>query len=101
MILICILIVMLLWYLYQVKYTVKEGAKFEPYDDNGNPMALAQQNAANIQILYDKILKIDELSKKIDDIENDVNDNTESINSFAEAQQGVADQLQDTQSQFT
>lgn len=99
-----ILSILLLWIfllLYNAPFTVREGATFEPYDDNGNPMALAQQNAANIQILYDKILKIDELSKKIDTMEDDVNKNTESINSFAEAQQGVADQLQETQNQFT
>jgi hypothetical protein len=96
---ISIVSILLLLY-YSVYPTLLEGASFQPYDTS-DPLILAQQNAGNIQVLYDKVSKLDALSDKIASLSTSVDTNTESINSIVDSQQAVTDQLQDSQDEFS
>ena len=63
----------------------KKDKEIAPYDNTS--YMLAQKNAANIQILDEKLKELSNLTSKVNDIETNVNTNSNTLDAFIKQQE--------------
>ena len=70
--------------------------EYQSYDDQKDPMILANKNAANIAYIKERIDGIDNLNQMVNDLKKQVELNTENVNSIVSANAKKAEAMNET-----